>query len=117
MRWDSVLSTTSEGEQSAEMTVHLTEHEAAMLVRSLEHYLQLMEDAFTSGNADLRAFYEFTPAHYASAFCMVELLERASGMSRERLRQVEWWTLFEQMDAKDWAEWAPHCDRPIVHNV
>lgn len=115
MRWNSLVSMSQDGVQGTETTVHLTECEAAMIVRGLECYLQLMEQAFQADNEELRALHGFNPAHYASVVCMVELMENASGMSREQLGQVEWWKTFEQMDPRDWVDFAPRCDFPITH--
>ncbi|MEO1208886.1 MAG: hypothetical protein AAFX78_05010 [Cyanobacteria bacterium J06638_20] len=95
----------------------MTETEAAMVVRGLEEYLALIESTFEPNSEDLREYYGFNPAHYSSMVCMLDLMEAASGMSRERLRQVEWWRTFEELDAKEWAEFAPRCELPVAGEV
>lgn len=106
MRWNSVTTASSEGDRSSEITVHMTEQEAAILTLALEN---LIHDAFGNG-PEITEWYGFGPAHYASIESLIKWLEGASSMTREQLSQVKWWETFEQLDAKDWAEFAPRCE-------
>ncbi|MEP1079663.1 hypothetical protein NDI52_30085 [Leptolyngbya sp. PL-A3] len=106
MRWKSLINASSEGDRSAEITVHMTAQEAAILTLALENLLQ---DAFGNG-VEITEWYGFTPAHCGAINFLIEWLEGASSMTREQLRRVNWWDTFEQLDAQEWAEFAPRCE-------
>lgn len=110
MRWKSLINASSEGDRSAEITVHMTEQEAAILTLALENLLQ---DAF-EGDEDVQKFYGFTPAHYVSINFLIEWLEGACSMTREQLRRVNWAETFEELPVEDWAEFAPRSPWPRI---
>lgn len=109
MRWNSVIHASSEGDRTAEITVHMTEQEAAILTLALENLLQ---DGFGNG-VEITEWYGFNPAHYVAINSLIQWLESASSMTREQLCRVNWWETFEALDAEEWAEFAPRCELPI----
>lgn len=108
MRWESLITASSEGDRSAEITVHMTDHEAAILTLALEN---LIHDAFGNG-PEITEWYGFGPAHYAAIESLIQWLEGASSMTREQFRRVNWWETFGGLDAKEWRDLAPRCDWP-----
>lgn len=108
MRWHSVINSTSEGDRHAEITVHITEGEAALIALALEEFKVNAAQGLIEHRPDL----EFGPAQYVAVEFLVDWLERACCMTREQLYRVNWWGILEGLDAEDWAEFAPRCELP-----
>ena len=110
MRWNSVIRSTSEGDRSAEITVHMTEGEAALIALALEEFKVNAAQGLIEHRPDL----EFGPAQYVAVEFLVDWIERACCMTREQLYRVNWWETLEELDAEDWAEFAPRCELPSI---
>ena len=106
MRWNSVINSSSEGDRSAEITVHITEGEAALITLALEEFKINAQQGLIEHRPDL----EFGPAQYVAVEFLVDWIERACCMTREQLYRVNWWGILEELDVEDWAEFAPRCE-------
>lgn len=109
MRWKSHITTSSDGKYEAEITMHITEAEAAAIAVALLAQLEQLEQLEQEHQANL--------AQYAAIHSLAEWLERASGVPLEQLKQIRYWAMFERLDSKGWTELAPscRCDRSFTH--
>lgn len=108
MRWNSVIRSTSEGDRTAEITVHMTEGEAALIALALEEFKVNAQQGLIEHRPDL----DFGPAQYVAVEFLVDWIERACCMTREQLYRVNWWQTLEELDVEDWAELAPRSPWP-----